>query len=101
MSAAHLPWLVTGSTLRPMILTLRLANSGCRRRHVAEFGGADGREVFGVREQDGPAVADPVVKVDCALRGFGGEIGGRVVDAGNAVGFVCSRGRHDHLLYDS
>jgi hypothetical protein len=30
--------------------------------HVAEFGGADGREILGVREQDGPAVADPFVK---------------------------------------
>src|SRR5579863_3932462 len=30
MSTAHLLWLLTGSTLRPMILTLRLANSGCR-----------------------------------------------------------------------
>ena len=50
----------------------------------AEFGGADGREVLGVRKQDGPAVADPFVKVNCALRGFGGEIGGSVVDAGNA-----------------
>src|SRR5450755_691711 len=29
MSTAHLLWLVTGSTLRPIILTLRLANSGC------------------------------------------------------------------------
>src|SRR6266852_7418935 len=29
MSAAHLLWLLTGSTLKPMILVLRLANSGC------------------------------------------------------------------------
>ena len=29
MSAAHLLWFVTGSTLSPMIFTLRLANSGC------------------------------------------------------------------------
>ena len=28
MSSAHLVWLSTGSTLRPMILTLRLSNSG-------------------------------------------------------------------------
>src|SRR5216684_5519164 len=29
MSAAHLLWLVTGSTLKPMILQLRFSNSGC------------------------------------------------------------------------
>src|ERR1700761_1331980 len=31
MSPAHLLWLATGSTLRPMIFVLRLANSGSRR----------------------------------------------------------------------
>src|SRR5215212_6545272 len=30
MSAAHRPWLPTGSTLSPMILQLRLENSGSR-----------------------------------------------------------------------
>src|SRR6516225_2212771 len=29
MSTSHLVWLFTGSTLNPMILQLRLANSGC------------------------------------------------------------------------
>src|ERR1700693_5868674 len=29
MSAAHVAWLLTGSTLNPIILVLRLANSGC------------------------------------------------------------------------
>jgi hypothetical protein len=28
-----------------------------------------------VGEQDGPTIADPLVKVDGALRGFGREIG--------------------------
>jgi hypothetical protein len=55
-------------------------------RHVTELGGADGREVFGMRKQNRPAVADPFVKVDRALRGFGGEIRGSIVDAGNSVG---------------
>ena len=32
--------------------------------HGAELGGADGGEVLGVREEDGPVVADPLVKVD-------------------------------------
>src|SRR5712671_1067225 len=31
MSTAHLAWLATGSTERPMTLTLRLSNSGLRR----------------------------------------------------------------------
>ena len=47
----------------------------------AEFGGADGREVLGVGEENGPAVADPFVEVDGPLGGFGGEIGGNIVDA--------------------
>ena len=47
----------------------------------AELGGADGGEVLGVREEDGPAVADPLVEVDGAVGGFGGEVGGGVVDA--------------------
>ena len=52
--------------------------------HVAEFGGAHRSEVFGMRKQDRPAVADPFVKVDRALRGFGGEIRGDVIDARDA-----------------
>ena len=99
MSTAHLPWLVTGSTLRPMNLHVALGKFRLQARHGAQFGGADGREVFGMRKQNCPAVADPVVKVDRSLRGFGGEIGGRIVDAGNALGFIGSRGSHDHLLY--
>ena len=35
--------------------------------HVAQFGGADGREILGVGEQHGPAVAHPFVEIDCAL----------------------------------
>ena len=49
--------------------------------HGAELGGADGGEVLGVREEDGPVVADPLVEVDGALGGVGGEVGGFVVDA--------------------
>ena len=51
MSAAHLPWLVTGSTLSPMILVLRFWNSGLKFGHVAKLGGANGREVLWMREQ--------------------------------------------------
>ena len=62
-------------------LAVALGELGLDLGHVAELGGAHGREVLGVREQDGPAVADPVVEVDRALRGLGGEVGGGVVDA--------------------
>jgi hypothetical protein len=34
-----------------------------------------------MREQNGPAIADPFVKIDCALRGFGNEIGRGVIDS--------------------
>ena len=58
-----------------------LGELGLQSGHVTEFGGADRSEVFGMGEQDRPAVADPVVKVDGALGGFGGEVGGNIVDA--------------------
>ncbi len=57
----------------------------------AELGGADGREVLGVGEENGPAVADPFVEVDGALRGFGGEIGSNIVDAERHCVFRPSR----------
>ncbi len=47
--------------------------------HVTQFRGAHGRKVFGMREQDGPAVTDPFVKIYRALRSFGSEIGSFVV----------------------
>ena len=81
MSAAHLPWLLTGSTLRPMILRVALGEFGLQTGHVAEFGGADGREVLGMGEQNRPAVADPLVEIDCALRGLDCEIGSFGIDS--------------------
>ena len=47
---------------------------GLEAGHIAEFGGAHGRKVLRVREQDCPTVANPLVKVDGSLRGFSGEI---------------------------
>ena len=37
----------------------------------AEFGSANEREVLRVREQEGPAIADPVVEFDCSFGGLG------------------------------
>jgi hypothetical protein len=34
-----------------------------------------------MRKQDGPAVADPLVKVDGSVRRFGREVRRRIVDA--------------------
>ena len=42
--------------------------------HPAELGGAHGRVVRGVREQDGPAVPQPRVEVYVAGRGVRGEV---------------------------
>jgi hypothetical protein len=33
-----------------------------------------------MRKQNGPPVADPLVEMDGALGGFGGEIGGGVIN---------------------
>jgi hypothetical protein len=45
-------------------------------------------------KQNRPPVADPLVKVDRTLRGFGGEVRGSVVDAGNSRGLGCRLGTH-------
>ncbi|MPL60765.1 hypothetical protein SDC9_06327 [bioreactor metagenome] len=66
-----------GVALRPFIGELR---------DGAELGGADRGEILRMREQDGVAVADPVVEADLALGGVGGEVGGDVVDAQSHVG---------------
>src|SRR5437899_5653508 len=42
--------------------------------HIAEFGRADRGEVLGVREQDGPRIADPVMKAHPPLSGFRLEV---------------------------
>ena len=47
---------------------------GFQARHVAKLGRADRREVLGMREQHGPAIVDPVMKVDCSLGGLDGEV---------------------------
>src|SRR3989440_1421945 len=49
--------------------------------HVTELGGAHRREVLGVREQDRPLVAEPLVKMNRALGRFGGEVGRFVTNA--------------------
>src|SRR6185436_9643578 len=67
--------------------------------HVAQLGGAHRSEVLGVREQDAPTVAEPIVESDRSLRRFGGEIRSVVVDAQHGIaswlryGRVCFRGR--------
>lgn len=44
-------------------------------RESAEFRGAHGRVVFGVAEEDAPAVADEVVEIDRAISCLGVEVG--------------------------
>ena len=79
-------------------LRIALGEFGLQARHIAKFGGAHRREVFGMGKQNRPSVADPFVKVDRTLRGFGREIRGSVVDAGNSRGLGCSLGTHIFLL---
>src|SRR6185436_19974469 len=49
--------------------------------HVSQLGGADGCKVLGVGEQDCPAIANPLMKTDGALRCFRCEVWCFVVDA--------------------
>ena len=69
--------------------------------HVAELGGAYGREVARMREQDRPRVADPVVEADPALGGVRLEVGRGVADLqSHVVSFVvrclCSHSLQPH-----
>ena len=62
-------------------LGVALVPLGLELRHVAELGRAHGREILRMREQDRPAVPDPLVEADLSLRGVGGEIRRLVTDA--------------------
>src|SRR4029450_1138598 len=69
-------------------LAVALVEFRLHPRHVTELSGANRCEVFRVREQDGPSIANPVVKIDRPLRRFGREVRGNIVDTQ----------RHDDLL---
>ena len=49
--------------------------------HRAQFGGAHRGEILRVRTEDGPAVADPLMEVDGALGGLGGEVWCGAIDS--------------------
>ena len=60
---------------------------GLKPGHDPQFGGAHRREVLRMREKDRPAVADPLAKMNRALRGLSGKIRGRLVDAWYVMSF--------------
>jgi hypothetical protein len=62
-------------------LAVALLERGPELGQIAELGGADRSEVLGVREQDSPAVAEPVVEAKPPAGGLGLEIGGAIADA--------------------
>src|SRR5581483_1646281 len=81
-------------TLPPLVIADRVNADGQNFRvalrelglelcHCAQLRGAYGCEVFGMREQDGPSVADPVMEMNGALGCFGGEIRSDIVNAQN------------------
>ena len=59
-------------------LDVALVELGLELGHRAQLGGADRGEVLRVREEHRPAVALPVVEVDGAFGGVGGEVRGVV-----------------------
>ena len=59
-------------------LYVSLVPFGLELGHGAQFGGADRGEVLRVAEQHAPRVAEPVVKLDLALGGLGGEVWGNI-----------------------
>ncbi len=80
-------------------LDAALVKFGLQRRHAAELGRADRREILGMRKQHAPAVAQPLVEADIALGGVRLEIRRGVVDRqshdallGNSVGSALPNG---------
>ena len=76
MSSDHFAWLVDGIDGKPHQLDAALVEFRLQPGQRAEFGGADRGEILRMREQQRPAVADPVVEFDLAFGGFGLEIRG-------------------------
>lgn len=74
-------------------LDIALIELGLEAGDDTELSGANGSEVCGVREEDGPGVADEVVELDGALSGHGVKVGGDRAKAERvAVGrHVCCR----------
>ena len=50
------------STDNPMIFIFPRSNCGFDLSHVTKLGRADGREVLRVRKQNGPRIADRIMK---------------------------------------
>ena len=65
----------------PDDLHVALLELGRELREIAELGRAHGREIFRMRKEDGPAVADPLMEIDRTLGRLGFEIRGLVVDS--------------------
>ena len=64
----------------PDDLAIALVELGLQPRHIAEFGRADRREIFRMREQDRPTIADPLMETDVPLCGLGREVWSLGVD---------------------
>ena len=77
------PLAVTGNRIDAEADNFRVALGKLRlkARHVAEFGRAYRGEILGVRKQDRPAISNPFMKVNLALRGFRGEVWSFGIDA--------------------
>ncbi|MNY41309.1 hypothetical protein D3C86_1761150 [compost metagenome] len=60
---------------------------------ITQFSGADRREIFRMRKQDRPAVTDPLMKVERAFGGVGGEIRRFVANTDCHVRSPCGNGQ--------
>src|SRR5687767_3101046 len=59
--------IIDGINTQPDDLHIATVELGLDASHVAEFGGAYGREILRVREENGPRVPEPLVKADSPL----------------------------------
>lgn len=88
------PLVVTGNRIRTQADNFAVTPSELRLKlgQVSQFRGTHWREVLRMRKQNGPSVADPVVKIHGARGGFGRKIGCRLIDKRYMRKFGCRCG---------
>jgi hypothetical protein len=63
-----------GVYAQPDNLAVSFCKFGLQTSHISEFRRADGCEIFWMRKQNRPPIADPLMEIDCALSCFGREV---------------------------
>jgi hypothetical protein len=89
MSSDHLECLSNGIDAEPDQPDAALVEFGLKLCQGTEFSGADRGKILRVREQQRPAIADPVMELDLAVGSFGLEIRGHSANLKSHVSTSC------------